>query len=719
MSTQANTSNKSVFVGIDFGTTKTIVASYDPVKKSAKPLTFGRGKFEKPTSMYVTEKGELLFGDDADDEGITDMPNHIRRFKMKLGKPGLAHVGRKSGTALQLTSEFLSNLRWQMENQVLHTKVDRVVLTVPAMFGPAQRHDLTEAARLAGFAQVALLEEPVAAGMAYCDNQGDISKEIRFIVVDWGGGTFDVAHVERSLSGEIKVHEDFVVGLDDIGGEAFDDELWEIASNALDSAGYGSLNNQSRENWGRYRRDLSRAKEILSTKSSVSMTFTLSDGKTAKISLEREDFNKIIMPMIQKAASFLSGLIVRAHNAGYPPEFILLAGGTSRIPLIGQELERITGVKCRQWSDGREAIALGAAIKSHLLWGKDTEKKMQAYDEDALWKEAAIAQYRNLLEGAWIDKLITHEERIFIGKKRKELGLTIEESEKIQIQILGARIAEITKEQNCSNQTNARKDYSFASDSDSRALAKQLPMIVRIDRSLIGLQVVALAPEAHPDLSSDDLILRTHFPLAYLVVLENLSDNDIDSVRLSIESSSGHKHSLLIPQIKPKKSGILSLSSADLDGWMITAGDKLTFDSVGSNPIFFEVSDDLCMSIDKKKSLHEDMPCVVTVRKATFSSNFVLKIFNIQNIKIKITEFRSPAGIISMPIEIEPNSYTEIGWCELSEGRNLASGEEFIMSIQGYRMVQGVIAEGQIKGSSGIWATLGAIGGIALAAAGG
>jgi tetratricopeptide (TPR) repeat protein len=346
-----------------------MVASYDPVKKSAKPLTFGRGKFEKPTSMYVTEKCELLFGDDADDEGITDMPNHIRRFKMKLGKPGLAHVGRKSGTAMQLTSEFLSNLRWQMENQVLHTKVDRVVLTVPAIFGPAQRHDLTEAARQAGFSRVSLLEEPVAAGIAYCDHHGDISEELRFIVVDWGGGTFDVAHVERSSSGEIKVHEDFVVGLDDIGGEAFDDELWEIASNALNSAGYGSLNNQSSENWGRYRRDLSRAKENLSTKSSVSMTFTLNDGKTAKISLEREDFNKIIMPMIQKAASFLSGLIVRAYNAGCPPEFILLAGGTSRIPLICQELERITGLKCRQWSDGREAIALGAAIRANQLWG--------------------------------------------------------------------------------------------------------------------------------------------------------------------------------------------------------------------------------------------------------------------------------------------------------------------------------------------------------------
>jgi actin-like ATPase involved in cell morphogenesis len=369
MTKQSTKSDQSVFVGIDFGTTKTMVACYDASKKSAKPLTFGRGKFEKPTSMYATENGELLFGDDADDEGITDLPNHIRRFKMKLGKPGLAHMGRKSATAQQLTTEFLANLRNQLESQVLHTSVDRVILTVPAMFGPAQRYDLTEAARQAGFSHVELLEEPVAAGIAYCDHQSDLSKELRFIVVDWGGGTFDVAHLEKSASGEIKVHEDFVVGLDDIGGEVFDDELWGIASSALDSAGHGTLESQSRENWGRYRRDLSNAKEALSSKTSVSMTFTLEDGKPAKITLNRTDFNNIISPMILKAASFVSQLLVRAHNAGCPPEFILLAGGTSRIPLIGEELEKITGVKCRHWSDGRESIALGAAIRANQLWG--------------------------------------------------------------------------------------------------------------------------------------------------------------------------------------------------------------------------------------------------------------------------------------------------------------------------------------------------------------
>jgi tetratricopeptide (TPR) repeat protein len=390
MTAKSTTFDKQIFIGIDFGTTKTMVAIYDETKKSARPITIGRGKFEMPTSMYATEMGVLLFGDDADDEGITDMPNHIRRFKMKLGKSTMAHVGRKSGTALQLTTEYLRNLRKQLENQAIHASVDRAILTVPAMFGPAQRNDLSQAARQAGFTHVELLEEPVAAGIAYCDHQGDLSKQLRFIVVDWGGGTFDVAHVERSASGEIKVHEDFVVGLDDIGGEVFDDELWGIASKALDSAGHGRLDSQSRASWGRYIRDLSRAKEILSSQASVSMTFILDEGKQAKVTLDRADFNNIISPMVHKAASFVIQLIVRAYNAGCPPEFILLAGGTSRIPFIAEEFEKITGVKCRQWSEGREAIALGAAIRSNQLWGKvlfNEESKSTTSSKNNLTKE--------------------------------------------------------------------------------------------------------------------------------------------------------------------------------------------------------------------------------------------------------------------------------------------------------------------------------------------
>ncbi len=780
MTEPASKSDQNVLVGIDFGTTKTMVASYDAAKKSPKPLTMGRGKFEQPTSMYATEAGDLLFGDEADDEGITDLPNHIRRFKMKLGKPGLAQAGRKSGTAQQLTAEFLAHLKHQLEGQVFHRSVERVILTVPAMFGPAQRHDLTAAARQAGFSHVELLEEPVAAGIAYCDQQSNLSKQLGFMVVDWGGGTFDVAHLERFASGEIKVHGDFVVGLDDIGGEVFDDELWSIASNALASAGCGTLDSQPRENWGRYRRQLSSAKETLSSQSSVSITFSLTDGRPAKVSLSRDDFNNIIRPMIQRAASFVSQLIVRASNTGCPPEFILLAGGTSRIPLVGEELERLTGVKCRQWIDGREAIALGAAIRANQLWGNrereaDTDKGKPPED-----KFSAMEKYRKLLEGAFIGGKFTEEKRLLLAEAKESLGLTLSEAHSLQIQILGLPIGDVLKSEDVppSESRYAKEPFSSAPSQPSK---KPSLFKIRLEKSAVGLQIVALAPAAHPemkgeeflmrrvqnqhadsfreifpdktvavekmmnqearkarpdktveemtrwydvsaahqDMKGEEFIRRTHFQMAYLVSLENASRTEVHSVRVSLKSAEGKQHSILIPLIKPGKDGALLLTSADLEGWMVRSGDTLTVDVTGIDASVFVVTEAECEAVDQKKALNDECPCVAFVRKAAFSSNFVLKIMNTHQREIKITKFQSSAGNIKNPIVIAAYGEIEIGWCELSGGRNLAAGEEFSISFDRFREVTGVIAEGKLKGNGAVWKVLATLGGIAVAAAGG
>ncbi|MEI6676741.1 MAG: SUMF1/EgtB/PvdO family nonheme iron enzyme, partial [Verrucomicrobiota bacterium] len=155
------------------------------------------------------------------------------------------------------------------------------------------------------------------------------------------------------------------------------------------------------------------------------------------------------------AASFVSQLLIRAQNAGHPPEFILLAGGTSRIPMIREELEKITGVECRQWSEGREAIGLGASIKAHQKWGLHTSLPR---DDN----EAAMTQYRTLLEAAWLDKKITLEEREFLETKRNGLGLTHAESRALQIQVLGEAIEDIVGNSTSNFSQITKTDNGFA-----------------------------------------------------------------------------------------------------------------------------------------------------------------------------------------------------------------------------------------------------------------
>jgi molecular chaperone DnaK (HSP70) len=362
-----NSDNRGPIIGIDFGTTKTMVAEFDPVKTFAKVRKLGRSGDEMPTSMYVTDADEVFFGDDADLEGILDSSNHIRRFKMLLGKATETQFGSKTAKPTDLAAEFLSHLRGRLESEVFHRSVEQVVLTVPAMFGPAQRKDLKLAAERAGFKKVELLAEPVAAGIAYCDHHTDLSKNLRFLVVDWGGGTFDLAVVERNEAEECKVLPEYVGGASGIAGEDLDDELWVAVSKMIEDLGFKPLDLQPKHEWGKYRRELTRAKEGLSAKTNLTMSFTAEGGKLVRIPIERSKLEEVIHEKVHQGARQVAELVVRCRKNGCVPDFILLAGGTSRIPMIAILLEQVAGLPCRTWSEGRDAIALGAAIHAHRI----------------------------------------------------------------------------------------------------------------------------------------------------------------------------------------------------------------------------------------------------------------------------------------------------------------------------------------------------------------
>jgi molecular chaperone DnaK (HSP70) len=363
-----NSDNHAPIIGIDFGTTKTMVAEYDPLRMFAKVRKLGQSGDEMPTSMYVTDTDEVFFGDDADSEGEQDSSNHIRRFKMLLGKSTETQFGSKTATPTDLAAEFLTHLRQRLESDVFHRSVEHVVLTVPAIFGPAQRKDLTLAAERAGFKKVELLAEPVAAGIAYCNHHTDLSKDLRFIVVDWGGGTFDLAVVERNEADECKVLLDYVDGDSGIGGEDLDDDFRIAVSEMIKNRGHEPLELQPKHEWGRYRRELTRAKEGLSVKTNLTMSFTLNGGKLERIPIERSKLEEIIYEKVHQGALKVAELVARCRNNGCVPDFILLAGGTSRIPLISKLLEQVAGLPSRTWSEGRDAIAIGAAIYSHRVF---------------------------------------------------------------------------------------------------------------------------------------------------------------------------------------------------------------------------------------------------------------------------------------------------------------------------------------------------------------
>ena len=398
----ANNSNTPL-IGIDFGTTKTMAACFDQSKGQTILLKLGLRGYEIPTSIYQTAEGRTFYGEEADDEGVSDHINYIHRFKMKLGQPGPAHFGRMTRTAEQLASDFLSHVRATLKSEVLHSKEDsdleRAVLTIPAIFGRAQQNELKRAAETAGFTQVVLLPEPVAAGIAYCDHHA-VKGSLRFLVVDWGGGTFDVALMEREEDGSIRIMPDFVGGLDginhgdNIGGEFMADLLFQATSDALTTAGFQGLDQQDPMMWGKYKRDITRAKERLSSREEVDVPFVLDGGTPAKVKFERSTLdgklNETVIlegtlnETVMTGARFVEGLLQRCRDGGRPPEFILLAGGTSRMPMVKRVFEETLKIDCRTWTQGREAIALGAAIKARDLWiSTETNKPQKQKNTEA------------------------------------------------------------------------------------------------------------------------------------------------------------------------------------------------------------------------------------------------------------------------------------------------------------------------------------------------
>jgi actin-like ATPase involved in cell morphogenesis len=716
-----NSGNHGPIIGIDFGTTKTMVAEYDPVRKFAKVRKLGRSSDDMPTSMYVTDADEVFFGEDADEEGMHDAPKHIRRFKMLLGKATETQFGSKAAKPTDLAAEFLSHLRRRLETEVFHRSVEHVVLTVPAMFGQAQRKDLTLAAERAGFKKVELLAEPVAAGIAYCELHTDLSKNLRFLVVDWGGGTFDLALVERNGADECKALLEYLGSASEIGGEDLDDEFWIAVSEMIKDTGSQPLELQPKHEWGKYRRELTRAKEGLSTKNNLIMSFTLDGGKLVRIPIDRSKLEEVIHEKVHQGARQVAELVARCRKNGCVPDFILLAGGTSRIPMIAILLEQVAGLPCRTWSEGRDAIALGAAIHAHRIFESPANLQESAATQSSSTGEkfSAMSQYKSLLEGAWIDGVISNDERVFLGKKRKELNLSIEESQAIQIQVLGATIGDVI-EKNEATSNELKKARTSLVQAINQIHQKNTPFKIHLEKSAIGLQVFALASEAHADMNEKEFMEKTHFPIAYSISIENTTSTVIQSARVTLKSSDGQGYSIIIPSIPPAiLGGRRLLTSLDFGGKKITKGDTVSVEAEGVESALLFVIKEECRKLDDEKAIYDNIPCNITVRKAAFSSNFVLKITNIQRYKIKIMEFKSPAGSISSPIEIEPDATAEIGFCELSENRNLAAGEEFLISIEGFRNVRGVIAEGQLKGGNGVWAVLGALGGLALVAAGG
>lgn len=353
-------------IGIDFGTSKTLVSRM--VRETGLPetLRLGQEKDHIPTAIYFEENGSIYFGDEADDRIADASGTYLRGFKMQLGNRTPVHIqfmpdgSTRAYSAQALVTLFLRHVREKTQELVfLNEPVTHAVITRPVRFAPICCQELKDAALAAGFRSVELTTEPEAAGLAFCRLNAALAFKRSALVVDWGGGTLDFALVTRHGE-DISTHPDLADGDTTIGGEQFDAQLWKYVHQELEKQGVHDLDPITQLPTVRI------GKEKLSAFSNTELRLSNKQGSCPPIRVTQQDFNKLICQCVQKATQQVVQLLAGIPEA-HKPEMLLLVGGSCRIPLIKTKLQAACDLPVMAWHHSREAVALGAALwKTHI-----------------------------------------------------------------------------------------------------------------------------------------------------------------------------------------------------------------------------------------------------------------------------------------------------------------------------------------------------------------
>ena len=342
-------------IGIDFGTTKTMVSYWNPATNRTELVRLGRDRDSIPTTVHVDESGAFLFGEDADDQIETDPEGYCRAFKLLLGERDPVLL-RADETAESLAARFLRHVKEECEQSVFHGEaVTEATITIPVSFAPARKVALKHAAEAAGFTSVSFLPEPEAAGTAFLqDNPAD--KFARALVLDWGGGTLDIAIISRDEDGSIHADRHCAEGRDDVGGEEMDRELLEKLKVLWEQTFDVELLS-SEENEPKHLRESEKVKIGLSRKDSVPFR----QGKN-KIDVTRDQFRQIVEQLLQASVDLVNSALSKNKAQGHSePDAILLIGGTSQSPVVRETMEKnFPRLRVLSWHHSHEAVALGA-----------------------------------------------------------------------------------------------------------------------------------------------------------------------------------------------------------------------------------------------------------------------------------------------------------------------------------------------------------------------
>lgn len=369
-----------MFLSVDFGTCNTSAAlAFDgKIRLLKEPLKHG---YSFPSSVYLTEEGEMLVGQAAEHNRMQNLHRYRREFKRDLGINNPYLIGERSISPQEVVTEILKKLKNEaakITTALSKEKITDVVITVPATYQLYKRNLMQKAAQAAGFNSVKLVEEPVAASIYYAhQNITQLQEEEIILVYDLGGGSFDVTLVKRQGNGYQILSAP--MGLDDCGGIEFDRLIYEDIKNRCSEVLAQQLEEKSA--W----RDRAKVYEQC-----TQIKHQLSEAQKATVSipptwenyqLSRVSFNKMIAPLVNETVAICNQLIQTAGIDWKDINRVLLVGGSCRIASIRNSLEEIIGYPPLLMDDPELAICQGAAIYGTNLNSKSIKGEGKKHKE--------------------------------------------------------------------------------------------------------------------------------------------------------------------------------------------------------------------------------------------------------------------------------------------------------------------------------------------------
>jgi molecular chaperone DnaK len=352
-------------VGIDLGTTNSVVAVLEAGEPTVIPNA--EGGRTTPSVVGFAKSGEVLVGEVAKRQAITNPERTIRSVKRQMGTSWTVDIDGKKYTAQEISARILGKLKRDAESYLGDT-VNQAVITVPAYFDDAQRTATKEAGQIAGLEVLRIINEPTAAALAYgLDKEG---ADQTVLVYDLGGGTFDVSLLEIG-DGVFEVKA--TSGNSHLGGDDWDQRIidW-LVKTFKDTEGVDLSTDKMAMQ--RLKEAAEKAKIELSSvqETQINLPFITATSEGPKhmdVKLTRAQFNELTADLVEATKGPFDQAVADSGLSVSDIDHVVLVGGSTRIPAVQELVQSLTGKEAHKGVNPDEVVAVGAAVQAGVLKG--------------------------------------------------------------------------------------------------------------------------------------------------------------------------------------------------------------------------------------------------------------------------------------------------------------------------------------------------------------